>query len=51
MTIAYQEEVTFKDTYGGALGLVALGGLHYKPKTPSDTVLISMHAEPCPKAV
>ena len=43
ITIAYQEEAVFKDTYGGAVGWVALGGLHYKPKTASDTVLISMH--------
>ncbi len=43
ITIAYREDAVFKDTYGGAVGWVALGGLHYKPKKPSDTVLISMH--------
>ena len=43
MTLAYKEDVVFKDTYGGSVGWVALGGLHYLPKTPSDTVLISMH--------
>ena len=43
MTLAYQEDVTFKDTYGGSMGWVALGGLHYRPKKKSDTVLISMH--------
>jgi len=43
MTIAYKENAVFKDTYGGSFGWVALGGLHYKPKQPSDTVLISMH--------
>ncbi len=43
LTIAYQEDAVFKDTYGGAVGWVALGGLYYKPKEWSDTVLISMH--------
>ncbi len=43
MGLAYQEEAVFKDTYGGAVGWVGLGGLHYRPKEPSDTVLISMH--------
>ncbi|MEP1142417.1 MAG: alpha/beta hydrolase [Henriciella sp.] len=43
LALAYQEEAVFKDTYGGAVGWVGLGGFHFKPKTPSDTVLISMH--------
>ena len=43
LTIAYKEEAAFKDTYGGAVGWVAVGGLYYKPVTESDTVLISMH--------
>lgn len=43
LSIAYKEEAVFKDTYGGAVGWVALGGLYYKPHVPSDTVVISMH--------
>lgn len=43
LTIAYQEDAVFKDTYGGAVGWVAMGGLYYKPKEWSDTVVISMH--------
>ncbi|MEO1322895.1 MAG: alpha/beta hydrolase, partial [Pseudomonadota bacterium] len=39
----FQETASFKDTYGGADGWVAIGGLYYKPETHSDTVLISMH--------
>lgn len=43
IAIAYQEQATFKDTYGGAFGWVGFGGLHYKPRKASDTVLVSMH--------
>ena len=43
ISIAYQEQATFKDTYGGAVGWVGFGGLYYKPDIPSDTVLLSMH--------
>ena len=43
MTLVYRDAPGPKDTYGGAVGWVALGGLHYVPTTPSDTVLISMH--------
>lgn len=43
LTVVFQETATFKDTYGGAEGWVAIGGLFYKPETSSDTVLISMH--------
>lgn len=41
--IVFQESAAFKDTYGGAVGWVALGGKYFKPATPSETVLISMH--------
>ena len=41
--IAYEEKAAFKDTYGGAVGWAFIGGLYYKTKTESDTVVISMH--------
>lgn len=44
LALAYREEAVFKDTYGGAVGWVSLGGFHFKPKTPSDTVLIKSRA-------
>jgi len=43
LTIVFQENAAFKDTYGGAVGVVALQGKHFRPETESDTVLISMH--------
>ena len=43
MTLVYKDAPGPKDTYGGAVGWVALGGLHYVPSQPTDTVLISMH--------
>ena len=43
LSLGYREQALFKDTYGGAVGWVGLGGLYYKPRTASDTVLISMH--------
>ena len=43
LTLVYRDAPGPKDTYGGAVGWVALGGLHYVPVAPSDTVLISMH--------
>ena len=43
LSIAYEEKAKFKDTYGGAVGWAFIGGLYYKTKTESDTVLISMH--------
>ena len=43
ISLGYQEKAVFKDTYGGAVGWVSLGGRYYKPKKESDTVLISMH--------
>lgn len=43
LSIVYQEEAVFKDTYGGDIGWVALDGRYFKPEKESDTVLISMH--------
>lgn len=43
LSIVYQEEAVFKDTYGGDIGWVALDGRYFKPVKESDTVLISMH--------
>ena len=43
LTIIFEESAAFKDTYGGAVGIVALQGKHFRPDTTSDTVLISMH--------
>lgn len=43
LTIVFREEAAFKDTYGGAVGWVALTAKYFKPETTSDTVLISMH--------
>lgn len=41
--IVFQEQATFKDTYGGAEGSVALEAHLLKPDTESDTVVIMMH--------
>ncbi|MNI04186.1 Alpha/beta hydrolase family protein [compost metagenome] len=41
--IVFQEQATFKDTYGGAEGSVALEAHLLKPDTPSDTVVVMMH--------
>lgn len=43
LTIVFEETAVFKDTYGGAVGIVALSGKHFRPEQASDTVLISMH--------
>jgi len=43
ITIVFNEAAAFKDTYGGAVGLVALQGQWLRPDTASDTILISMH--------
>ena len=43
LTIVFEENATFKDTYGGAVGIIALQGKHFRPDTETDTVLISMH--------
>lgn len=41
--IVSRDTSAYKDTYGGAVGLVAIGAMHIRPDTQSDTVLISMH--------
>jgi alpha-beta hydrolase superfamily lysophospholipase len=41
--IISREKAAFKDTYGGAVGIVALGGFVIRPEAASDTVLVSMH--------
>lgn len=41
--IVFKEQATFKDTYGGAEGAVALEAHLLKPDTPSDTVVVMMH--------
>lgn len=43
VSIVFQEKAAFKDTYGGAEGVVGLHGQWIVPDRPSDTVLISMH--------
>lgn len=41
--VFWREESAFKDTYGGAVNVVAIGGMHFTDGNPSNTVLISMH--------
>jgi pimeloyl-ACP methyl ester carboxylesterase len=41
--IVFEEKAAFKDTYGGAEGIVALEAHLLKPEQPSDTVVIMMH--------
>ncbi|MCC6924639.1 alpha/beta fold hydrolase [Novosphingobium sp.] len=41
--IVYDEESAFKDTYGGAIGKVAVEAMHLKPAAPSDSVVIFSH--------
>ena len=43
ITIVSRDPSAFKDTYGGAVGLVATGATLIRPETPSDTVLVTMH--------
>lgn len=43
ITIVFNEAAAFKDTYGGAVGVVGLQGQWFKPEAASDTVLITMH--------
>ena len=43
VTIVSRDPSAFKDTYGGAVGLVATGATLIRPQTPSDTVLVTMH--------
>jgi pimeloyl-ACP methyl ester carboxylesterase len=41
--IVFDETSAFKDTYGGAIGKVAVEAHHLKPATPSDSVVIFSH--------
>jgi len=41
--LVYEEKAAFKDTYGGAEGVVVCESYLLKPKTESDTVLVFMH--------
>jgi len=41
--VIFKEEAQFKDTYGGAEGIVAIEAHHLKPETESDTVVVFMH--------
>lgn len=42
--LAFQEQSSFKDTYGGTMDIVALEAHWLKPKDkPSDTVIVFMH--------
>ncbi|MCA6226726.1 alpha/beta hydrolase [Phenylobacterium sp.] len=43
VTIVSRDPSAFRDTYGGAVGLVATGATLIRPETPSDTVLVTMH--------
>lgn len=43
IAIISREKQAFKDTYGGAVGVVARGATLIRPSTPSPTVLVSMH--------
>jgi pimeloyl-ACP methyl ester carboxylesterase len=43
VTIAFKDVSAFKETYGGAVGLIALYGQLLEPERPSDTVLVCMH--------
>jgi alpha-beta hydrolase superfamily lysophospholipase len=43
VAIAFKDVSAFKETYGGAVGLIALTGQHIVPDRASDTVLVCMH--------
>ena len=43
VSIRWQEQAAFKDTYGGAMNAVAITGMNIRPSAESPTVLISMH--------
>ena len=43
MWIVSKEKAAFKDTYGGAEGIVALSATLLRPERDSETVLLSMH--------
>ncbi|NCU11414.1 MAG: alpha/beta hydrolase, partial [Sphingomonadaceae bacterium] len=41
--VVFDEVSAFKDTYGGAIGKVAVEAMHLKPEVPSDTVVVFSH--------
>ena len=41
--VVFDEVSAFKDTYGGALGKVAVEAMQLKPEVPSDSVVIFSH--------
>ena len=41
--LVYEEQAAFKDTYGGAEGVVVCESYLLRPKVESDTVLVFMH--------
>ena len=41
--LVYEEQASFKDTYGGAEGVVVCESYLLRPKVDSDTVLVFMH--------
>jgi hypothetical protein len=41
--IVFDEVSAFKDTYGGAIGKVAVEAMHLRPDVPSDSVVIFSH--------
>lgn len=41
--VVFDEVSAFKDTYGGAIGKVAVEAMHLKPDVPSDTVVVFSH--------
>ena len=41
--LVYEEKAAFKDTYGGAEGVVVCESYLLRPKVESDTVLVFMH--------
>ena len=43
VSIRWQEQAAFKDTYGGAVNAVAITGMNIRSPADSPTVLISMH--------
>ena len=43
VAIVFKDESSFKDTYGGSVGLIALQATLLLPETPSDTILVTMH--------
>lgn len=41
--VVFDESASFKDTYAGEIGKIALEAHLLKPETPSDTVVVMMH--------